>query len=135
MRGRARVAQQSPEHQQQAKLFEWIRAHESEMPDLKLAYAITNFAGRVKSKRLNQLNGARLNAEGRRKGMLDVCWPVARLGFHGLYLEMKTEAGSLSKEQRWYRDALRGAGQCVYVPRSWEHARDFILAYYDGSYL
>lgn len=116
------------EHPEQVKLFTWREANVIAIPELELLYAIPNFSGRGASKAIRMRDGARLKAEGRRKGMLDTCLPVARRGHHALYLEIKAE-GYPSPEQRWWIAALTDAGNRALVVRGFESARDVILWY------
>lgn len=52
-----------------------------------------------------------LKREGVRKGIPDLCFPVPRNGYHGLYIEMKRrKGGRVEKEQRYYIDMLRSLG-------------------------
>ena len=67
--------------------------------------------------------GAQLKRQGVKRGVPDLCVPVARGGYHGLYIEMKTRTGRLSSEQEtWLRRlqsegyravVCRGAGQAI----------------------
>lgn len=117
------------EHAEQVKLFTWARQHEREVPALRLLYAIPNFSGRGFSPRVRQRDGARLKAEGRKQGMLDICLPVARGSFHGLYMELKVPGGHPTKEQRRWSAALRAEGYRAEIVIGWEGARDLIRDY------
>lgn len=57
--------------------------------------------------------GAMLKAMGVRKGIPDYCLAIARGGFHGLYLEMKTVDGRISPEQKILGHQLREQGYDV----------------------
>ena len=117
------------EHDEQVKLFAWC-SHPTVVkcwPEMRLLYAIPNWIGVRTAK-----HGARLKAEGRKKGVPDICLPVRRFPYIGLYLEMKTEDGALSSDQREWIERLRAAGHCVYVARSSELARRFIIDYLAG---
>jgi hypothetical protein len=41
----------------------------------------------------------KLKAEGVRAGVADLCLPAARRGYHGLYIEMKSEEGVATKSK------------------------------------
>lgn len=77
----------------------------------------------------NAREGARLKAQGVKPGVPDLCIPVARSGFHGLYIEMKTETGKPSKAQTKWIYTLRVQGYCAYVCRGAESAIDLIDRY------
>jgi hypothetical protein len=71
----------------QIALFEWAALQCGKYPELELLYAIPNGGHRHKA------TAARLRAEGVKAGVPDLCLPVARGGFHGLYIELKREQG------------------------------------------
>ena len=71
------------EHDEQAALFEWATWHTSQCPELGLLFAIPNGGHR------HPVVAARLKAEGVRAGVPDICLPVARKGYHGLFVELK----------------------------------------------
>ena len=79
---------------EQQHLFQWARMMSGAHPELALMYKITNEGRR------SRVNGARMVAEGMKKGVPDICLPVARGGHHGLYIELKRERNSrVTKEQ------------------------------------
>lgn len=98
------------EHQHAKKVAQWARINSRKWPELELLYAIPNGGKR------HVAVAAKLKAEGVKKGVLDYCLPVARGGFHGLYLELKAPRGRLTDEQKWWIKKLveRGyaAGVC-----------------------
>ena len=58
-----------------------------------------------------------------------MCLPVARGGFHGLYIEMKAAKGRLSDEQKQWLLALKAQGYCTEIAHGWIEAKGFIEAY------
>ena len=112
------------EHGEQQALFEWaqIQVNLGTHPELVLMYAIPNWRAK-ESERIY------LAAEGAKKGVPDICLPAARGGFHGLYIEMKTERGRATKEQRSWLEALAGMGYYAVICRGFESARDVIVNY------
>ena len=111
------------EHAEQAALFRWAEFARSRLPELALLHAIPNGGHRHKA------TAARLKAEGVKRGVPDVCLPVARNGAHGLYIELKTERGKPTPEQLGWIRALRRQGYAAEVCRGWESARSMIEHY------
>lgn len=111
------------EHIEAAVLMRWVEGARRERPELALLHAIPNGG-----KRPGRTARA-MRAEGQRRGVPDYCLPVARGGFHGLYLELKTATGRTSPEQRWWLAELAAQGFATHVARGWEQARDLITDY------
>ena len=61
-------------------------------------------------------------AMGVKKGVPDLCLPVARGGFHGMYIEMKTPSGRVSDAQRWWLLRLTEQGYRVAVCHGYDAA-------------
>jgi hypothetical protein len=97
--------------------------HEARWPELGMLYAIPNGGDR------HPVVAAKMKAEGVRAGVPDYCLPVARGGYHGLYIELKTPTGYPSREQRAWIAALREQGYRAEVCRGWEAAWDVIREY------
>lgn len=112
------------EAQEQRDLFRWA-AYESGMyPELCLMYHIPNEGKR------STTTGARMRLEGMKKGVPDICLPVARGGFHALYIEMKrTKGGRVSEDQQLWLARLSRAGNKAVVCKGWEAAKNEIIAY------
>ena len=73
----------APEHNLQSLLVQRCRLERQRYPELALLYAIPNGGQR------NRVVAAKLKAEGVQAGVPDLCLPVARGPYHGLYLETK----------------------------------------------
>jgi hypothetical protein len=80
------------ERRHQVALIKWVRAVKDVYPVLNLLYAVPNGGYR------NIYVARKLKAEGVRAGVADLCLPAARRGYHGLYLEMKSEEGVATSE-------------------------------------
>ncbi len=119
---RRRVVHES-EHAEQAALFRWAEFARARLPELALLYAVPNGGHRHKA------TAARLKAEGVKRGVPDLCLPVARGGAHGLYIELKTERGKTTPEQLGWIRALRRQGYAAEVCHGWESARSMIEHY------
>lgn len=111
------------EHQEQKALFGWAELAQGRWPDLALLYAIPNGGHRHKAV------AARMKAEGVKRGVPDICLPVARGVHHGLYIELKTGKGTASPQQRDWLQRLQAQGYRVAICRGWEAARAFIEEY------
>lgn len=115
------------ESDEQIALFRWAAYETNAHPELSMLYHIPN------ERRCTARQGARMNAEGRRKGVPDICLPVPKGDFHGLYIELKrTKGGTVSEDQRGWIKALQRCGYRAEVCRGWEPAMKVILEYLEG---
>jgi hypothetical protein len=62
-------------------------------------------------------------------GMPDLCLPVARGGFHSLYIEMKQIGKKADGEQEAMHERLRAQGHCVVVAQGHTAAWAAVKAY------
>ncbi len=115
------------EHQEQAALVTWARMTAPRLPELELLHAIPNGGWR------HPATGKKLNAEGLKRGVPDLCLPVARHGYHGLYIEMKSQKGRVRKEQKWWLDELNDQGYLALACRGFDQAVDVITEYLTGE--
>lgn len=111
------------EHDEQTYLIQWAHIAESEYPALKWLFAVPN--GTRTSPRV----AAKMKAEGVRKGVADLFLPAARNSYHGLFVEMKTDKGRLSPEQKEFIDDMNTAGYLAVMCRGWEDAAEQITTY------
>lgn len=116
-------AKAGTEHAHQTALFMWASQVREALPELKWMYAIPNGGER------NVAVAGRLKAEGVKSGVSDVCLPVARGGYHGLYIEMKKPGGRESSEQKEFAAFLRDQGYYYECCDHWEKARGVIVDY------
>ncbi len=73
--------------------------------------------------------GAQLKRMGMRKGFPDLFIPVARNGYHGLFIEMKSKTGRLSEEQKQWQRVLSEQRYLCAVCYSFEEAVNTVKAY------
>lgn len=78
-------------------------------------------------------NRRRLLAEGLRPGFPDLVLFVARGGYHGLVLEMKSDTGRLSDKQAERRETLAAEGYYWTLARSESAAWAVLCRYIDGA--
>lgn len=94
------------EAQHQAYVIKWSQqpSIRRQWPELALLHHIPNGGTRdaVEAKHLKQ--------QGVKSGVPDLCLPVPRGQYHGLYIEMKTESGHTSDEQEWWGERLQAQG-------------------------
>ncbi len=67
-------------------------------------------------------------------GVPDLFLPVPRGCFHGLYIEMKSDKGRVTDNQRWFLSKTEGLGYKTAVCYSAKEAIETIQDYYDASY-
>ena len=112
------------EHDHQVALFRWAAAAEHAFPELSRMHAVPNGGQR------NILTAARIKAEGARAGVWDIFLPVARAGYHGMYIEMKAGKNKLTEAQEWFRVGCARQGYHMSGPHyDWERAATAIEAY------
>jgi hypothetical protein len=71
----------------------------------------------------------KLRAEGVKRGVPDLCLPVPQGAFHGLFVELKTETGRATPEQRQWIETLRRLGYRAEICHGWDAAREVISSY------
>lgn len=111
------------EHQHQVALFNWARYQTRRYPELDVLFAIPN--GGARDKR----TGGRLKAEGVKAGVSDIMLPVARHGFHGLWIELKAPDGSVQENQKDWAEKMTAQGYKAVICWSWTEARDCLVEY------
>lgn len=92
------------EHDEQVAVFQWAQMQEAGCPELKLLHAIPNGGKRDKPA------AVRLRDEGVKPGVPDMCLPVPRGYFHGLYIELKRRAIK----------GVQSAGRVTDVQKAWQ---------------
>lgn len=121
------IAQGGTEFAHQAALMCWAADSVVKYPELVWLFAIPN--GDVRT----AVSGARLRAQGVKPGVADLCLPVARKSFHGLFLEMKVGDGKLSPSQIAFEQFVNEGGYNHATCYSWEQARDVVEGYLNGG--
>jgi hypothetical protein len=114
------------EAQHQSAIFKWSQLVRTKYPELKLLHAIPNGGRR------DRIEGWHLKQQGVKPGVPDLHLPVARHGFHSLYIELKTEKGRTSPEQDWWVNELAKQGNCVRICHGWTVAVETIEWYLAG---
>jgi len=113
------------ESSEQKALFEWAAWNKGRYLGLHLMYHIANGGAR------HPATGARLKAEGVKRGTPDVHLPVPRGQYAGLWIELKAKKGGrLAPEQLEWIEALREHGHAVAVCYGCDDAVRVIKEYY-----
>jgi len=112
------------ESSEQITLFQWAVYNAKTMPELALLHHVPNGGLRTKA------TAGRMRSEGVKAGVPDICLPVPRGAYHGLYIELKRVggAGPTKHQQKWI-DALARQGYKASVCFGWESAAREIQAY------
>lgn len=123
------------EHSEQARIVEWAQREAFTYPELGLLFAIPNGAklpfSRDRRGRRFSPQAKKLKKEGLRAGVPDLFLPVARMGFHGMFIELKTGRNTPSGVQVEFLDALSQQGYYATVCWGAEEAIQAIKAYLD----
>jgi hypothetical protein len=116
------------ESEEQQALFTWAALQRGRYPELDLLFVIPNGGLRHKA------TAGRLKAEGVKAGVPDVCLPVARGEWHGLYIELKRVRGGKGRDgqERWLAE-LRDQGYYTAVCHGWMEAMRVIMKYLEDD--
>lgn len=104
------------EYQHQKAVIDWSLSVRDKYPDLKLLHHIPNGGRR------DPIEAKHLKDTGTKRGVPDLCLPVPRGQYHGAYIEMKTETGTESADQIWWREQLTAQGYFATVCHGYESA-------------
>lgn len=114
------------EDEHQATILEWCALNRNKYPELDLLYHIPNEGKR------SPATAATMKRIGLKSGVPDLCLPVARGGYHGLYIELKADGGRVTKKQMEWIDRLQQQHYCAVVCFGWEAAVKAIERYCKG---
>ncbi len=96
------------EDTEQMQVISWARWNTARYPELALLYHIPNGGSR------NKAEAVKLKQMGVLAGVPDLCLPVPKGVYYGLYIEMKYADGRLEKTQREFlRAVARNRYFCV----------------------
>jgi len=120
----ARANTSPTEAQEQRALFRWAAYETGRYPELELMHHIPNGGSRDPREAHN------LKEQGVKAGVPDIFLPVARGGYHGLYIELKrTKGGTVKEEQKRWQENLTAQGYRSVICKGFYEARDEILSY------
>lgn len=109
------------------------------IPELKWLHHIPNGGSRGDNAKSRAIAGGQLKAEGVKSGVFDLFWPLPKLAYHGLYIEMKKPAekrqdrydAGCSDTQKEFGAYAHSQGYYVTVCYSWLEAAKVIQDYYE----
>lgn len=106
---RAQARVKPTEAQEQTTLFEWSAWNIGKYPELWFLHHVPNGGSR------NKLEAMSLKRQGVKAGVSDIFMPVARRGYHGLYVELKAIGGRVSDNQAEWINRVRAQGYAAFV--------------------
>lgn len=112
------------EAEEQTALFLWAEYAKGKYPELELLYHVPNGGSR------NSIEAANLKKQGVKAGVPDIHLPVARRGYHALYIELKRQVGGvISDNQKRWIFKLNNEGNYAVRCDGWEKAKNIIEWY------
>ncbi len=124
----ARPKPRELERAEQVAVIKWADGNaQLKWPELALLHSVPNGGDR------NFIVACKLKGEGLRRGVPDLHLPVARGGYHSLWIEMKAGAGKPKKHQEWWIARLRDEGHFVAVCWDRHAAINTIADYLEGK--
>lgn len=118
------LASSGSEDGEQLALMCWCALNINEYPELKWLYHIPNGGSRDKRE------ASKLKGMGVRRGVPDLCLPIKRGAYSGLYIELKRlKKGKVYDNQNEWIDHLQTQGFGAIVCRGWIEARDTLVQY------
>ena len=109
----------------QEALFSWCDIQRHRYPELKLLHHIPNGGKRDKA------TAIALKRRGVKAGVPDLSLPVARGGYHGLYIELKVGKNTATEKQKEWLKALSEQGYKAIVCNGWQEAAEALAEYLD----
>lgn len=117
----------SKESVEQSQLMTWARYMSGKHPEISLLYHIPNGGSR------NKIEAVHLKQQGVKAGVPDLCLPVARGEYHGLYIEMKVRGNKPTENQKEWIANLRNQGYKAEICYGWESAAEVITGYLEST--
>lgn len=117
----------SPEEDLHRSCFEWADLQTPRHPILHYLVHVPNGGARSKGE------AGKLKAMGTKPGIPDFILPRARGSWRGLALELKSDTGRLSDDQKFWLRGLEAEGYLVSVCRSLEVFEALVRAFLNGQ--
>lgn len=125
----------TPEDAHQTALMQWARTVRlADGPDVAPGAKVADYLYHIPNGgQRNAIVAAKLKAQGVKAGVSDLHLPLARHGFHGLWIELKAEGGKLQKSQAEWLERMNKAGHLATVCVGWQAAAETIANYVGGA--
>lgn len=117
----------TPEEDLQIECFKAVALLELQHPILKWMVHVPNGGKRTKAQ------AGRLKAMGVKGGVLDVLLPRRYRGWPGLAIEMKSDKGRLTDDQKAWLEAFTEDGYVTGVARTLDEFLDLVTKYLSGD--
>lgn len=124
----AKAIYKPDETAEQEAVFQWAAFNSGKYPELEFMYHVANEGKRTAR------YGAELKRMGLKNGVPDICLPVPRGNYHGLYIEMKVGRNTPTDAQAKYLNFLTAQGYCAVWCIGADNAINIIKAYLKGEY-
>jgi len=112
----------------QTQVVEWSRwaykANPSRYPMLNMLHCSLNGV------KLSGTQAKIAKGQGMLSGVPDLFLPVPKNGYHGLFIEMKSEKGRVTENQHWFLTNAESLGYKTAVCYSAKEAINAIVSYY-----
>jgi len=118
------------EWSEQTLIFAWADQQAQYVPELEWLHCIPNGTRLLhRSKKSAPIEAQRLKAAGVKKGVPDMFLPIPRMGYHGLYIELKVHPNKPTPDQKRWLEFLSSQGYRAEVHYGADAAIDAICAY------
>ena len=108
---------------EQESLMRWVQFVSGKYPELEMLYHIPNGGTR------NKREAEHLRRQGVKAGVPDLCLPVPRGEYPGLYIELKAKDNTPTEKQKEWLAKLDKQGYKTAVCWGWEAAAEVIEEY------
>jgi len=115
------------EHTEQCVVFYWAKLSERKYPELWLLNSSLNGV------KLNMGVAVKAKRSGMKKGYPDISLPVAKNGFHGLFIELKVGKNTTTPAQKEWIKRLTEQGYFCEVCFGAKNAIEVIKNYLQGK--
>lgn len=111
----------------QIQVIDWAYYNTWKYPQLELMFHVANEGKRSK------VQGVKLKRMGLKRGVPDLILPCGNGKYSGLYIELKTEKGRPTTEQKAWIKKLLKAGNYAKICYGFEDATSTIQSYVEGK--